>query len=516
MIEDAKLAKNTGETMFNTTLERKRRAADMAVIDPIAQDHRERIRQQEEIANKITNVITPQMADEQAKAQAAQQQQQQLMGQLVGMQAPEQKRGQMGIADILSAGIAALFGGAQGVNQAIEGGYQRAGQDAQMQFQNEGRQFEQQQQNIMLQLQQLGLDEKTAQHAFEVLQGRQFELEDQKRAQDAKAMDPNQVLALYGSANSAAEKRLYGAELQRRGIPIANETIEADARAIDDEIKAKAAQKQVAARDKALRAVIPYATNIEERNKLIDWAVNMRPEELDIVAGLSDAEIYKRAQTAKTNVETQFLEKTLDDRVNIIASNKGIKDTQFQIIKKDLQFYDADRALKVATARARIAASNRSNQGGGGGGGGALSPTEERLQNGVIVKSTKELMDLAHDQLMQEVPVTKEGRKLTGPELIKRAEIMARNGDPVVTPLLNQYKEHQAEYQRLMERAAAGGNAPMDMGMGGNPFSGQIGAALGGMTIHPEKTTQPKTKKKTQPAKAKVTSRGNWKVEVER
>lgn len=174
------------------------RATDDATMPYIMQDHVQRIQHQEKLTAAMENVLTPGMAEQKQKAEQAKQQQDALMGQLGGMVAPQQQRGQLGIQDIISAGIASLFGGAQGMNQALEGGFQRAGQDAQMQYQNEVQAQEQKREQVMLQLRQLGVDEQTAQRAYEVLQGRQFGLQDtaDKRRYDAGENEKNREVKI--------------------------------------------------------------------------------------------------------------------------------------------------------------------------------------------------------------------------------------------------------------------------------------------------------------------------------
>lgn len=506
MIEDAKLAKNTGETMFNTTLERKRRAADMAVIDPIAQDHRERIRQQEEIANKITNVITPQMADEQAKAQAAQQQQQQLMGQLVGMHAPEQKRGQMGIADILSAGIAALFGGAQGVNQAIEGGYQRAGQDAQMQFQNEGRQFEQDQQNIMLQLQQLGLDEKTAQHAFDVLQGRQWDIQDQ----GAKSAE----------AEKARELKLTLEQMKQEG--------KLDLKAVD-------AYRTVFGK------VAPAARGQVMAQMMAAAGGQVPPELLQAVNELTTAEALQEANRAFVEgpkTEGQVLKNESQRIINeyaprVIQSKLDSEESRRYLNEASRLFIDEKRRQYpnyLAALMGRMTVQNAAAFNGINNSNFDREAKEFELKFGRELDAIDKRVIAIDSELAKLQPDADAAMEKWNANPSDRATFDTVAG---INSRIKALKEEKAakEARRTKINTRAGAFIPLDgqqLGLtpnGGTPPAGMLPGVIGpgGTVVTPPRVSgspgkAAPAKKKTQPAKAKakVTSRGDWKVEVER
>lgn len=134
---------------------------------------------------------------------------------------------------------------------------------------------------------------------------------------------------------------------------------EADAATMAAEAKQKAAEavrlKDQTARNNLFRNLAPYVTSESERQKLIDWVSNLRPEELDVKAGLSIAEQLAEARTKTENA-------TREGKVEALLAKTQLTKDQAEFVRTKTKYYP--EYLQVALAGRQIAMFNAAGRAG--------------------------------------------------------------------------------------------------------------------------------------------------------
>lgn len=331
---------------------------------------------------------------------------------------PQQPVGYRDALPMLGIGLLAKLLGATDRDLA-EGGagfLQGRGQWAQGQNDYNQQAWQHQQRGLMGQAEMAQREFGIAKEDADRLQSREWQLDDRAytegvNAKNAGILEGRDLVNRWLQANTADEKALVGSKLVQRGEMTQPE--------VDAAVKAMRDDKRNANRDRIYKAAMPYVTSDEERSKLTNWLVNMTDEQLELTAGRSDAEkaqvalaALRGSQKKKVDTETEFLSKTMKDRIASIATKKGLDARKLEILEKDLHYYEADRQVQVALIRARTLAAGRSNAEG-------MSPTEKRMQTTTIANSTEELLkeNMRAIRVALGNPKNAEGKELTDEEL---------------------------------------------------------------------------------------------------
>lgn len=241
--------------------------------------------------------------------------------------------------------------------------------------------------------------------------------------------------------------------------------------------------KAKTARNTILKTILPYATTPEERNKLIDWAANMRPDELQIVAGLSDAEVLQRAR-AKTEdaMRGPKVEKVKAEVEKILTG--AIKDkAATDLYRARVAQYPLESQARIANIYSQI--ENRSKSG---------PPKGEKYYGQGLEAAMRQLLRISEDTIANwpahtqaEAEAARQDREYAKSEL---AKIEASKAEYGKTEMNRRHGGGSRPRSEIDTSGGFGPVAPVVLGVTDSPFAGARAAAG---------AQRPKTKPKPKP-----------------
>lgn len=326
---EVKLARKLAEATAGS--QAKKRAIDSAAMPVIQQDMREAVEHKRELQARI---------EETRKA--------------LETPVPKYEPGKLSMPDIISAGLASLFGGAQGNSQSLNTLYGRADAMAGQRYKEANQQFDTNRENVLLKLRELGADAETADRLYQQLRGAEI---DTLRAQDAAGYA--QELQTLRDAGDLEQEGLRQNALDRRTdkqIAARKETDEYKAQLgiIREHLKHAYDLTNPTDRFNALQSLNEAAAIGKlEKSMRDDLARELSGETYTGLVKNSQADRNKSA--AELNRERQAdLIKTRPGRIAKLQADTGVSKARADYIAKQLSWFDEKTAADIARGWASV------------------------------------------------------------------------------------------------------------------------------------------------------------------